>query len=48
MCEDYFDDWEDDDLDVCYECGGYGDDYSIDKNGELICNCFTESMKLFL
>lgn len=29
----------DDDYDYCYECGGYGDDYSIDVNGELVCNC---------
>lgn len=28
-----------DDYDVCYECTGYGDDYSIDENGELIRNC---------
>lgn len=27
------------DWDVCYECGGYGDDYSIDENGELVSNC---------
>ena len=31
------DDW--DDYDVCYECTGYGDDYYIDKNGELVCAC---------
>ena len=29
--------WED----YCYECGGYGDDYSVDENGELVCNCLT-------
>ena len=23
----------------CYECSGYGDDYSFDENGEMICNC---------
>jgi len=23
----------------CYECGGYGDDYSFDENGEMISNC---------
>ena len=28
-----------DDYDPCYECTGYGDDYSIDENGELVCNC---------
>lgn len=28
------------DLDYCYECGGYGDDYSFDEEtGELVCNC---------
>lgn len=27
--------------DICYECGGYGDDFSIDENGEMICNCDT-------
>ena len=25
----------------CYECGGYGDDYTIDENGEMISNCDT-------
>lgn len=26
----------------CYECGGYGDDYSYDsETGELVCNCDT-------
>ncbi len=25
--------------DICYECSGYGDDYSIDENGELVWNC---------
>ena len=23
----------------CYECTGYGDDYQIDDDGELVCNC---------
>lgn len=23
----------------CYECSGYGDDYSFDENGEMISNC---------
>lgn len=27
------------DADWCYECGGYGDDYSIDDDGNLVCNC---------
>ena len=26
-------------LDPCYECGGYGDDYYVDDNGELVWNC---------
>lgn len=25
--------------DVCYECTGYGDDYYIDDNGELVSAC---------
>lgn len=28
-----------DDYDPCYECGGYGDDYSFDEDGELVSNC---------
>ena len=28
-----------DDYDVCYECGGYGDDYFINDEGELECYC---------
>lgn len=28
-------DWDD----HCYECTGYGDDYSTDENGELVSNC---------
>lgn len=28
-----------DEYDFCYECGGYGDDYSVDENGELVWNC---------
>lgn len=23
----------------CYECTGYGDDYYIDDDGELVCYC---------
>lgn len=30
---------DNDEYDICYECGGYGDDYSIDENGELVWNC---------
>ncbi len=25
--------------DICYECGGYGDDYYVDKNGDFVCAC---------
>ena len=25
--------------DICYECKGYGDDYYVDENGDLICAC---------
>lgn len=25
--------------DRCYECGGYGDDYYVDENGELVPAC---------
>lgn len=24
---------------ACDECAAYGDDYSIDEYGELVCNC---------
>ena len=27
--------------DICYECGGYGDDYSYNEDGKLVCNCDT-------
>ncbi len=30
---------EEERADRCYECGGYGDDYHLDENGELVCNC---------
>lgn len=40
MCECYTPkEDQPDDYDPCYECGGYGDDYSIDDNGELVWNC---------
>lgn len=29
----------DDYNDICYECGGYGDDYYYDDDEELICAC---------
>lgn len=27
--------------DYCYECSGYGDDYYVDDDGELVSNCET-------
>lgn len=27
------------DADYCYECTGYGDDYYINDDGEMICRC---------
>ena len=36
---DYDDDWDDYLRDRCYECQGYGDDYYIDEDGELVCAC---------
>lgn len=41
---DYDDDWDEYPeenyyLDRCYECQGYGDDYYIDDQGELVCAC---------
>lgn len=27
--------------DVCFECQGYGDDYYINDNGDLVCACDT-------
>lgn len=27
--------------DICYECTGYGDDYYIDEDGDLVCACST-------
>ncbi len=33
---EYKTDW---DYNICYECEGYGNDYYIDDNGELVCNC---------
>ena len=35
MCDDY----EEDPYDYCYECSGYGDDYYMDEDGELVCRC---------
>lgn len=30
-----------DELDRCYECTGYGDDYFVNEEGELECACPT-------
>lgn len=37
MCGDY--DYEENPYDYCYECGGYGDDYYMDEDEELVCRC---------
>lgn len=29
----------DPDYDYCYECSGYGDDYYLNDDGELVCRC---------
>lgn len=44
MCENNFsDDYEEDYLrdvlEYCDECSIYGDDYSFDDDGEMVCNC---------
>lgn len=33
-CDDFWDNY-----DYCDECSGYGDDYSIDDDGEMVWNC---------
>jgi len=50
QCEEYYDDLEEWEIDnnaetdfeaeYCYECQGYGDDYYVDEDGELVCACF--------
>ena len=41
--DEFFEKFEDttpwDDYDWCYECGGYGDDFYADENGELVWRC---------
>lgn len=40
--DDFYDetDYRDDEwYDYCYECSGYGDDYSLNDDGELECYC---------
>ena len=34
-----YDDYEEDPYYYCYECCGYGDDYYMDEDGELVCIC---------
>ena len=31
--------WEEERADACYECQGYGDDYYIDDDGNLVSAC---------
>lgn len=31
--------WEDIVDDRCYECTGYGDDYYLNEDGEMVSNC---------
>lgn len=33
------DSMDDFDYDYCYECRGYGDDYYVNEDGELVCRC---------
>ena len=33
------DDYEEDPYDYYNECSGYGDDYCMDEDGELVCRC---------
>lgn len=44
LIDEYLDDnyknENDDEYDYCYECSGYGDDYSVNDDGDLVCNCF--------
>lgn len=30
---------DNDAVDYCYECGGYGNDYYTDDDGNLVCRC---------
>ena len=32
---------KDEAYDYCYECEGYGNDYTENEDGDLICNCVT-------
>lgn len=36
---DEMNDFDDYYEDHCYECTGYGDDYYVDDDGELVCAC---------
>lgn len=35
MTDDFYDEL----ADICYECTGYGDDYYIGADGELVSSC---------
>ena len=41
MSEELLDkyDYEENPYDYCYECGGYGNDYYMDEDEELVCRC---------
>ena len=39
--EEDLNDYWDDDFDWCYECGGYGDDYFVNEDGDLESACPT-------
>lgn len=28
-----------DSVDICYECSGYGDNYTEDEDGDVVCVC---------
>lgn len=37
--DDLYDEEEEGEYDYCHECGGYGDNYYMDENGEPVCRC---------
>lgn len=40
--EEEYEDWlEEQQAEYCYECGGYGDDYYTDADGNLVSACTT-------
>lgn len=38
-CDDWEDGFPDPDFDRCYECSGYGNDYYVNEDGELVSAC---------